>query len=50
MPKSSTFTVPPMVSMMFAGFRSRCTTFARCAVASPSAICAPIAAAHSTGS
>jgi len=31
MPKSSTFTVPDAVTMMFSGLRSRCTMFASCA-------------------
>ena len=36
-PKSSTFACPPVVSMMFDGFRSRCTICAACAVSRASA-------------
>ena len=38
-PKSSSFTDPSEVTMMLAGFRSRCTTPLRCAASSASAIC-----------
>jgi len=43
-PKSSSFTTggadpPPRTSMMFEGFRSRCTIPSRCALSSASAIC-----------
>ena len=40
-PKSSTFTRPCSFTMMFEGFRSRCTIPDWWAVASASAICAP---------
>ena len=36
-PKSRIFGVPSLVTMMFSGFRSRCTSAAACAAASPSA-------------
>ena len=49
-PKSSTFTTPSAASITLDGLRSRCTTPARCAASRPLAICAPIAAAHATGS
>lgn len=39
-PKSSSF-APDLVIITFAGFKSRCTTPARCARCSASAICAP---------
>ena len=38
-PKSSTFTVPSSRTLMFAGFRSRCTMPRSCAASSASAIC-----------
>ena len=37
-PKSSSFTEPSVVTMMLAGFRSRCTTPLRCAASRASAI------------
>ena len=49
-PKSSTFTTPSAASITLDGLRSRWTTPARCAASRPLAICAPIAAAHATGS
>ncbi len=48
-PKSISF-APPFVSMTLAGFRSRCTTPARCARSSASAICRPSDSTSATGS
>ena len=48
-PKSSNF-APVEVSMMFPGFRSRCTIPARCALSSAYAICAPYFSTCSGGS
>ena len=48
-PKSSTFTAPSGVSLMFAGFRSRWTIPFSCAASSASAICRAIASASSSG-
>ena len=42
-PKSSTFTVPPSRTLMFAGLRSRWTMPRSCAASSASAICRAIA-------
>ena len=49
-PKSSTFTAPVGVSLMFAGFRSRWTIPFSCAVSSASAICDAMAIASTIGS
>ena len=48
-PKSSTFTVPSGVTLMFAGFRSRWTMPRSCAASSASAICRAIGSASSSG-
>ena len=50
MPKSSTFTVPSGVSLMFAGFRSRCTMPRSCAASSAAAICVAMSSASLDGS
>ena len=48
-PKSSTFTVPSGVTLMFAGFRSRWMIPCSCAASSASAICRAIGSASSSG-
>ena len=48
-PKSSTFTTPSGVILMFAGFRSRWTMPFSCAASSASAICRAMASASSSG-
>ena len=48
-PKSSTFTVPSGVTLMFAGFRSRWMMPCSCAASSASAICCAIGSASSSG-
>ena len=47
-PKSRTLTLPSGVILMFAGFRSRCTTPRSCAASSASAICRAIDNASSS--
>ena len=49
-PKSSTFTVPSGVSLMFAGFRSRWMILCSCAASSASAICGRSPALRRAGS
>ena len=48
-PKSSTFTVPSVRTLTFAGFRSRWMIPCSCAASSASAICFAIGNASSTG-
>ena len=48
-PKSSSFTEPSVVTMMLAGFRSRCTTPLRCAASNASAICVASRTASAAG-
>ena len=48
-PKSSTFTFPLDVSLIFAGFKSRWTTPCECAASSASAICLAMGRASSSG-
>ena len=49
-PKSSTFTTPSGVILMFAGFRSRWTIPFSCAASSASAICRAMVSASASGS
>ncbi len=48
-PKSNTFTVPSARTLMFCGFRSRCTIPCSCAASSASAICFAMASASESG-